>query len=94
MTLAEAEAILRGISSYAWLFQGDVEYETFYRASKVAQMVGIDSQTVNRWCNEGQITNVLDLGGKLGYRIPRDSLVMFFAQRVKHPQSWKTGEIT
>ena len=86
MFLAEAEAMLSGLAAYSWLFPDSPDYESFYRSSKVARMLGVDSQTVNKWCSDGSISDVLDLGGKLGFRIPRESLLIFLAERIRHPR--------
>lgn len=80
LRIAEAEAILRPIPEYDWLVRAGKQ---FWKGSEIAEVFGIDSRKVAEWCAAGLIVGATEFGEKLGWRIPRSGLLLFFAERVK-----------
>jgi hypothetical protein len=78
--IADAEAILRPIPEYDWLVRSGKQ---FWKGSEIAEVFGIDSRKVAEWCAEGLIRGATEFGEKLGWRIPRSGLVLFFAERIR-----------
>jgi len=81
LRIAEAEAILRPIPEYDWLVRSGKQ---FWKGSEVADVFGIDSRKVADWCADGLIIGATEFGEKLGWRLPRSGLLLFFAERVTH----------
>ncbi|MBA3822629.1 MAG: hypothetical protein H0X24_01840 [Ktedonobacterales bacterium] len=80
LRIADAEALLRPIPEYDWLVRSGKQ---FWKGSEVAEVFGIDSRKVAEWCADGLIVGATEFGEKLGWRIPRSGLLVFFAERVK-----------
>jgi hypothetical protein len=78
--IAAAEAMLRTIPEYDWLTKSN---KLFWRSSEIAEIFGIDSRTVIEWCTSGLIEGATGFGEKLGWRMPRSGLLLFFAERVR-----------
>lgn len=52
------------------------------RLDEVAEQLGVNIETVRRWVRNGEI-EVIDLGGKAGYRVTESALERFLRSRVK-----------
>lgn len=49
---------------------------------QVADVLGVNQDTVRRWIRNGEI-EVIDLGGRAGYRITQSALDSFIRRRIK-----------
>ena len=87
--IAGAETMLRRIPEYDWLTKSN---KLFWRSSEIAEIFGIDSRTVIEWCTNGQIRGATGFGDRLGWRMPRSGLLIFFAERVRRNDSLTTEE--
>lgn len=56
--------------------------EKMLRLDEVADRLGVNIETVRRWARNGEI-EVIDLGGKAGYRVTESALDRFIRSRVK-----------
>lgn len=56
--------------------------EQMLRLDEVADQLGVNIETVRRWVRNGEI-EVIDLGGKAGYRVTETALDRFLRSRVK-----------
>lgn len=56
--------------------------EKMLRLDEVADQLGVNIETVRRWARNGEI-EVIDLGGKAGYRVTESALDRFIRSRVK-----------
>lgn len=56
--------------------------EKMLRLDEVADQLGVNIETVRRWVRNGEI-EVIDLGGKAGYRVTETALDRFLRSRVK-----------
>jgi excisionase family DNA binding protein len=52
------------------------------KLDEVAERLGVNIETVRRWVRNGEI-EVIDLGGKAGYRVTEAALERFLRGRVK-----------
>lgn len=57
-------------------------HEKMLRLDEVADQLGVNIETVRRWARNGEI-EVIDLGGKAGYRVTESALERFIRSRVK-----------
>lgn len=56
--------------------------ERLFTLDEVAQQLGVNVETVRRWARNGEI-EVIDLGGRAGYRVSETALDKFIRTRVK-----------
>lgn len=76
MTIQEAVSILISNESYDWLTQSG---QQMYSAAEVGKHMNIDTKTVTGWSEQGFIQNAQNFGGRMGWRMPRSSLLFYFA---------------
>jgi excisionase family DNA binding protein len=63
--------------------EGDVmTRERLFTLEEVAQQLGVNVETVRRWARNGEI-EVIDLGGRAGYRVSESALDKFIRTRIK-----------
>jgi hypothetical protein len=76
MTVEQAQAILARIPEYAWLTSGN---EQWYSPGEVAAAMGINAATVRLWCDRGDVVGAINYGGRMGWKLPRSGLLLYFA---------------
>lgn len=76
---------LQKYAAYTWLTQAgapSVWTVTMVVESMTQYGFGIRDDAVRKWCRNGDIEGVTDFGGQIGFRIPREGLLKFFAGRM------------
>jgi excisionase family DNA binding protein len=56
--------------------------EKLLKLDEVADQLGVNIETVRRWVRNGEL-EVIDLGGKAGYRVTENALERFLRGRIK-----------
>jgi excisionase family DNA binding protein len=56
--------------------------EKMLKLEDIADQLEVNIETVRRWVRNGEL-EVIDLGGKAGYRVTQAALDMFLRSRVK-----------
>lgn len=54
--------------------------EQWYSTAQVADQLGVNRDTVNRWIRDGQLA-AIKLGGSTGYRISQTAITDFTSRR-------------
>jgi hypothetical protein len=79
MTVEQAQEILTKIPEYAWLTASS---ELWFTTGEVAAALRTSPATVRSWCERGAIAGASDYGGRIGWRMPRSGLLLYFAATV------------
>ncbi len=91
LTLAEAEARLRGHGGYGWLLGGRQVWSVAEVVDGFRGMgIPVSRDAVNRWFKA--MPHTQDFGGTIGLRATRDDLIIYLASRMRGDGAIESNE--
>jgi hypothetical protein len=82
--LSEALDYLRQLSQYNWLTGNGLQWWT---VPDVATALSVGETVIKRMCEDGTLIGAISYGAPLGWRIPRDALIIWLAGRRRGTQA-------
>jgi hypothetical protein len=82
---ADGSMKIAGMTEYLWVTGNTKQW---FKVSEVATGLNVSVETVRKWCESGKFPNAIkDDNPRIGWRIPRSSLIAFLEARQAGKQS-------
>ncbi len=79
MTPEDAERYLREFPEFTWLT--DTAPDHWYKIIEVADALRLGETAVRNACMRGSINGAINYGPRIGWRMPRRGLLLYFAAK-------------